>query len=84
MTVREIRRIHVFLDLHAGLLESNRDVKSMRKEFLIRVYGKAADDVAEYYRLIEEQWFQIPRPVDLECVACTNWKIHVFKTGIVP
>jgi hypothetical protein len=32
------------------------DLDSLRKEFLKRVYGEAADDVGEFYKLTEEGW----------------------------
>ncbi|MBQ9337065.1 MAG: DUF4838 domain-containing protein [Lentisphaeria bacterium] len=67
-----------------GCWNPHRDVKELRREFLTRVYGKAADDVAEYYRLIEEQWFKIPGRSIWNDVANTNWKTYVLSTGIVP
>ncbi|MBO4649201.1 MAG: DUF4838 domain-containing protein [Lentisphaeria bacterium] len=73
-----------FWMLTQGCWNPCRDVKALRKEFLTRVYGKAADDVAEYYRLIEEQWFKIPGRSIWNDVANTNWKTHVLETGIVP
>ena len=67
-----------------GCWNPHRDAKELRREFLERVYGKAADDVAEYYRLIEEQWFKIPGRSIWNDVANTNWKTYVLATGIVP
>jgi uncharacterized protein DUF4838/glycosyl hydrolase family 67 len=36
-----------------------QDVKILRKEFLKRVYGKAANDVEEFYSILEKSWYQI-------------------------
>lgn len=59
-----------------------QDVKAMRRDFLTRVYGPAADDVAEFYRLIEEQWFKLDGRSRWNDKAYVNWKKHVFDTGI--
>ena len=62
----------------------DRGVKALRKDFLTRVYGKAADDVEEFYRLIEEQWFKIPGHSTWRDTPNVNWKKYVVLTGIVP
>jgi Domain of unknown function (DUF4838) len=36
-----------------------QDVKTLRKEFLKRVYGKAADDVGEFYSVLEKSWHKV-------------------------
>lgn len=35
----------------------HQDVDALRAEFLQRVYGKGAADMAEYYRIFREKWF---------------------------
>jgi hypothetical protein len=59
-----------------------QDVAAMRNDFLARVFGPAAADVAEFYRLIEEQWFKLDGSSRWNDKAYVNWKKHVFDTGI--
>ena len=73
-----------FWMLAEGCWNPHRDVKALRREFLERVYGKAADDVAEYYRLIEEQWDKSTDRSLFTDVANTRWRNLVIKTGIAP
>ena len=73
-----------FWMLAQGCWNPHRDVKALRREFLERVYGKAADDVAEYYRLIEEQWDKSSDRSLYTDVANTRWRNLVIKTGIAP
>ena len=54
----------------------------MRNDFLARVFGPAAADVAEFYRLIEVQWFKLDGVSRWSDKAFVNWKKHVFDTGI--
>ena len=68
-----------------GAWNPNRDLQSLRMEYLTRVYGaEAAPDVAEYYRLIEEQWFKLPGRFIWNAVSWVMWKQHVIRTGIIP
>ena len=67
-----------------GCWDLDREVKDLRREFLRRVYGAAADDVAEFYRLIEEQWFKLPGRSTWRDTPNVNWKKYVILTGIAP
>ena len=66
-----------------GCWDPYQDVKALRMEFLNRVYGaEAAPHIAEYYRLIEEQWFKLPGSSKWNDVPTTNWQNYVIHTGI--
>lgn len=65
-----------------GAWNPYQDVAAMRHDFLNRVYGPAAADVGEFYRLIEEQWFKLDGVSRWGDNAYVNWKKHVFDTGI--
>ena len=67
-----------------GCWDLNREVKDLRKDFFRRVYGKAADDVEEFYRLIEEQWNKIPGHSTYRNTPNVEWKKYVVTAGIVP
>ncbi len=66
-----------------GAWDPGRDVQELRRTFLSRVFGPAAGDVEEFYRLIEEQWFRLPGVSRYGDKAYVNWHKHVFDTGIV-
>ncbi len=57
-----------------GSWNPSRDVHEMRREFLDRVYGPAADDMEKYYRILEEQWFKSPGKSVWNDNAWANWR----------
>ncbi len=65
-----------------GPWQPERPVAELRQEFLSRVFGAAAADVAEFYRLIEEQWFALPGHSSYGDSAYRNWQKHVFATDV--
>ena len=73
-----------FWAITQGCWDPNRDIKELRREFFQRVYGKAAADVEEFYRLIEEQWNRIPGHSTYRNPPNVEWKKYVVTTGIVP
>lgn len=58
-----------------------QSVKTMRKEFLERVYGPAADDVGEFYRIIEDGWFKSGGHSSWNDLSISSWKSSVIKYG---
>ena len=62
-----------------GLWDPRQDVHTLRAEFLGRVYGAGADDVREFYRLIEEAWFKTPGTSRWNDRASANWMNCVVK-----
>ncbi len=65
-----------------GSWNPDQDVQAMRREFLKRVYGPAADDVGKYFSLLEEQWFKSPGKSGWNDNAWANWKKCVVQTGL--
>ncbi len=65
-----------------GCWNPAQDVRALRREFLTRVYGPAADDVAEYYRLIEDQWFKTPGKSTYADRSWQNWRKCVIEPGL--
>ncbi len=68
-----------FWTMTNGLWNPNQNVYDMRQEFLKRVYGAGAQDVAEFYRIIEKSWFETPGFSRWNDSAFANWRIHVIK-----
>ena len=58
-----------------------RNVHEMRREFLHRVYGPAADDVAEFYRIIEDGWFKSPASSQWNDLSRASWRSSVVEPG---
>ena len=65
-----------------GAWNPRRTAEELREEFLTRVFGPAAADAGEFFRLIEEQWLKLPGRSGWSDKAYPNWKRHVFDTGI--
>ncbi len=62
-----------------GLWDPHQDVYELRNEFLRRVYGEGADDVREFYALIEDAWFKTPGASRWNDSASANWVKCVVK-----
>ena len=58
-----------------------RDVHEMRREFLNRVYGPAADDVAEFYRIVADGWFKSPGSSQWNDLGSASWRTSVVEPG---
>ncbi len=58
-----------------------RDVYEMRREFLARAYGPAADDVAEFYRITEDGWFKHPSISQWNDLCSASWRTSVVRPG---
>lgn len=59
-----------------------QDVGKLRSEFLKRVYGPGAGDVAEFYRLIRESWFSQPSKSLWDDSASAHWFAYVARKGL--
>ncbi|MBQ9337064.1 MAG: DUF4838 domain-containing protein [Lentisphaeria bacterium] len=73
-----------FWAITQGCWDPNRDIAELRREFFQRVFGAAAADVEEFYRLIEEQWNKIPGHSTYRNTPNVEWKKYVVTAGIVP
>ncbi|MFA6713728.1 MAG: DUF4838 domain-containing protein [Victivallales bacterium] len=50
-----------------------QDIKLLRKEFLKRVYGNAADELEKFYAVIEQDWLKSENRSDCNDRARTFW-----------
>lgn len=62
--------------------DPSQDVHEMRNTFLKRVYGAAADDVRDFYAIIEKSWFAIGGDSKWNDKAHTNWNHCVMRPGL--
>ena len=58
------------------------DVKEMRREFLDRVFRDGADDMEEYYRVMEERWFKTHPNSVYHDEAVANWGMNVVMADL--
>lgn len=63
--------------------DPSQNVYEMRNTFLTRVYGAAADDVREFYSIIEKSWFAVGGDSKWNDRARGNWLACVVKPGLV-
>ena len=62
-----------------GLWNPGQDVHALRAEFRRRVYGAGAEDVGEFYRLIEGAWFKGSGSSRWNDSVTGNWLRYVVK-----
>ncbi len=60
----------------------HQDVTELRNEFFTRVYGPAASDVQEFYRIIADQFFVSPGKSRWNDQASGNWRMAVVEPGL--
>ena len=60
-----------------------RDVEDYRRDFFTRVYGPAADDVAEFYATIEKSYLQTPGKAVWNTAVLPTWKQTVVEPGLI-
>jgi Domain of unknown function (DUF4838) len=51
-----------------------QDVKKLRREFLKRVYGKAANEISEFYSILENDWLKAGGRSRWKDTALQGWK----------
>ncbi|MBP5639060.1 MAG: DUF4838 domain-containing protein [Victivallales bacterium] len=56
-----------------------QDVNALRSEFLERVYGAAAKDVAEFYSIVEKSWNTLPGVSKWNDKPRGNWQYYVVR-----
>jgi hypothetical protein len=72
-----------FWTMTNGLWNPSRQaVPKLRREFLSRVYGQGADDVREFYSLIEAAWFRTPGGSRWNDSAIKNWRTTVLENHL--
>jgi len=59
------------------------DVKTLREEFLKRVYGAAANDVKEFYRLTEDGWLKAGGTSQYNDKASFVWRCSVRDQNLI-
>ncbi len=64
-----------------GNWNPDQDVHAMRREFLTRVFGPAADDVGEFYRIVEKGWFAFPSSSQYTDKSEASWRSSVVSAG---
>ena len=69
-----------FWTMTNGLWNPSRQaVPELRRQFLTRVYGGGADDVREFYSLIEAAWFRTSGSSRWNDSAMKNWRKTVLE-----
>lgn len=58
---------------------SRQEVPELRRQFLRRVYGEGADDVREFYSLIEAAWFRTDGLSRWNDSVMKNWRATVLE-----
>ncbi len=71
-----------FWVMTAGLWDPDSSLEALRGEFFRRTFGAGAEDVAEYHRLIDEQWLKNPLRSVWNDNAHFLWNSLIVKTGI--
>ena len=62
-----------------GSWNPHQDVQAMRKDYLTRVFGAGAEDVGEFYRIIEDAWLEVGGMSAYNDRPRGNWLACVIK-----